>query len=88
MTTRRDAGRRLLNEDGGGRTAPESDWQNGAVLHSDRSVVTEIGVWTTIGHGAVVRSARIGDRVMIGTNATVMTGATIGDGSIVGSVRP
>ncbi len=62
-----------------------SNVQDCCVLHSDLGVGTEIGSWVTIGHGAVVRGARIGDRVMVGMNATIMTGAIIGDGSIVGA---
>jgi carbonic anhydrase/acetyltransferase-like protein (isoleucine patch superfamily) len=45
----------------------------------------EIGARVTIGHGAVIRGARIADRVMIGMQAIVMTGAVIGEGSIVGA---
>jgi carbonic anhydrase/acetyltransferase-like protein (isoleucine patch superfamily) len=45
----------------------------------------EIGARVTIGHGAVIRGARIADRVMIGMQATVMTGVVIGEGSSVGA---
>ncbi len=59
--------------------------QDCCVLHSDLDNAVDIGAYVTIGHGAVVRGARIEDRVMIGMNAVVMTGATIGEGSVVGA---
>lgn len=59
--------------------------QDCCVLHSDLGVAVEVGAWVTIGHAAVVRGARIEDRVMVGMNATIMTGAVIGEGSIVGA---
>ena len=62
-----------------------SNVQDNAVVHSDLGAGTEIGAHVSIGHGAVVRGARIGDEVMIGMNATVMSGAVIGARSIVGA---
>jgi carbonic anhydrase/acetyltransferase-like protein (isoleucine patch superfamily) len=55
-----------------------SNVQDHAVLHSDVGAGVEIGRWVSIGHGAVVRGARVGDDTMIGMNATIMTGAVIG----------
>lgn len=62
-----------------------SNVQDHAVLHSDLGVGLEVGRRVSIGHGAVVRGARIGHEAMIGMNATVMTGAVIGAQSIVGA---
>ena len=55
-----------------------SNVQDNAALHSDLGAGVE-----SIGHGAVVRGAQVGDDTMIGMNATVMTGAVIGTQSIV-----
>jgi len=59
--------------------------QDNAVIHSDLGAPVEIGRNVTVGHGAVVRSARIGDHVSIGMNATIMSGSEIGDYSVVGA---
>jgi carbonic anhydrase/acetyltransferase-like protein (isoleucine patch superfamily) len=59
--------------------------QDNAVLHSDLMVSVEIGDNVTIGHGAIVRGARIEDNVMVGMNSTVMTNSVIGENSIVGA---
>ncbi len=75
----------VRGDEGPVRIGECSNVQDCCVLHSDLGVAVEIGAWVTIGHGAVVRGARIGDRVMIGMNATIMTGAVIGEGSIVGA---
>ena len=59
--------------------------QDCCVVHSDLGMAADIGTWVTIGHGAVMRGARIADHVMIGMHATVMSGAVIGEGSIGGA---
>ncbi|MFP4477261.1 MAG: gamma carbonic anhydrase family protein [Desulfatibacillaceae bacterium] len=59
--------------------------QDNVVLHSDLDIGIEIGDNCTIGHGAVVRGARICDHAMVGMNATVLTGAQIGSYSVVGA---
>ncbi len=58
--------------------------QDNAVVHSDGEMWLQVGDSVTIGHGAVIRSCNLGNRVMIGMNATVMSGSEIGDGSVVG----
>jgi len=59
--------------------------QDNVVIHSDMMTPVEIGDQATIGHGAVIRSCKIGSHVMVGMNATVMSHANIGDHSIVGA---
>jgi carbonic anhydrase/acetyltransferase-like protein (isoleucine patch superfamily) len=75
----------VRGDEGPVRIGECSNVQDCCVLHSDLGMAVEIGAWVTIGHGAVIRGARIGDRVMIGMHATVMTGAVIGEGCIVGA---
>lgn len=62
-----------------------SNVQDGAVLHCDRGIPTVIGREVTIGHGAIVHSADIGDRVLVGMGAIVLGGARIARDSIVGA---
>lgn len=59
--------------------------QDNAVIHSDLGAVVEIGDNVTIGHGAVIRSCRIGNHVSIGMNATIMSHSEIGDHCVVGA---
>ncbi len=49
-----------------------------------------IGAECTLGHGAIVHGARLGDRVLVGMRATVLSHATVDGESIVaaGSVVP
>lgn len=75
----------VRGDEGPIRIGARSNVQDCAVVHSDLGTGVEIGEEVTIGHGAVVRGARIGDRAMIGMNATVMTGAVIGEEAIVGA---
>ena len=75
----------VRGDEGPVRIGECSNVQDCCVLHSDLGAAVEIGTWVTIGHGAVIRGARIADHVMIGMHATIMTGATIGEGSIVGA---
>jgi carbonic anhydrase/acetyltransferase-like protein (isoleucine patch superfamily) len=75
----------VRGDEGPVRIGAYSNVQDCCVLHSDLGMAVEIGAWVTIGHGAVIRGARIADRVMIGMQTTVMSGAVIGEGCIVGA---
>nr|HDO80067.1 gamma carbonic anhydrase family protein [Candidatus Bathyarchaeota archaeon] len=44
-----------------------------------------IGDYVTVGHGAVVHGATIGNYVIVGINSTVLDGAVIGDRCIIGA---
>lgn len=60
-----------------------SNIQDGAVVHIDRGFPTTIGEGVTVGHGAVVHGAVVGDRSLIGMNCTVLSGARIGKECLV-----
>jgi carbonic anhydrase/acetyltransferase-like protein (isoleucine patch superfamily) len=75
----------LRGDEGPVTIGKNSNIQDCCVVHSDVGIGVEIGDWVTIGHGAVVRGARIGDDSVIGMNSTVMTGAVIGEHCIVGA---
>ena len=62
-----------------------SNVQDGAVLHCDIGLPCEIGEGVTIGHGAIVHSAHIGDNTLIGMGAILLNNAKIGPDSIVGA---
>jgi len=62
-----------------------SNIQDCCVLHSDMGIGIEVGEWATIGHGTVIRGAKIGHDSMVGMNCTVMTGVVIPENCIVGA---
>ena len=61
----------------------QTNIQDGCVVHCDAGVALEIGARCTIGHGAIVHGAKIGDDVLIGMGATLLGGSIIGDGAVV-----
>jgi carbonic anhydrase/acetyltransferase-like protein (isoleucine patch superfamily) len=67
------------------RVGPGTNVQEGAVLHVSHDFPTVIGEMVTIGHGAVINGAKVGDRCIIGINSTILDGAVIGDECIVGA---
>lgn len=62
-----------------------SNIQDCCVIHCDKEHSVRIGKNVSIGHGAVVHGAKIGDNCLIGINATVLNGAEIGSGTIIGA---
>lgn len=62
-----------------------SNIQDGAVIHCDEGVPTIIGDGVTIGHGAIVHSAKVGNNSLIGMGAIVLGNTEIGEDSIVGA---
>lgn len=67
------------------RVGAGSNVQEGAVLHTSPEFPTVIGSMVTIGHGAVINGARVGDRCIIGINSTILDGALIGEECIIGA---
>lgn len=59
--------------------------QDGAILHCDAGVPTVLGNGVTVGHGAIVHSAIVGDNTIVGMGAILLGGAEIGADSIVGA---
>ena len=59
--------------------------QEGAIFHVDPGFPVQVGVGVTIGHGALVHGATVGDNVIIGMRSTLLNGAVIGADSIVGA---
>lgn len=57
--------------------------QDNCVLHADPGFPCIMGDGVTVGHGAIVHGARVGDNVVIGMHAVVMNGAEIGRDSLV-----
>jgi carbonic anhydrase/acetyltransferase-like protein (isoleucine patch superfamily) len=55
-----------------------SNVQDNCVLHADESIPCKIGADCTLGHGAVVHGATIGEHTLVGMRATVLNSAEVG----------
>jgi carbonic anhydrase/acetyltransferase-like protein (isoleucine patch superfamily) len=64
--------------------------QDGAIIHVDPGVPCVLGEDCTLGHGAIVHAAHLGDRVLVAMHATVLSRATIGSDVMIaaGAVVP
>lgn len=73
-----------------GDTAPivigrRTNIQDNCTLHVDADAPLVIGDDCTVGHGAVVHGATVGDRVLVGMKAVVLSHAQVGSGTIIGA---
>ena len=67
------------------RVGPQSNVQDGSVLHTDPGYPLSIGRGVTIGHKAMLHGCSIGDFSLIGINAVVLNGAIIGKHCLIGA---
>jgi carbonic anhydrase/acetyltransferase-like protein (isoleucine patch superfamily) len=67
------------------RIGEGSSIQEHCQIHGNPGKPTIIGKNVSVGHGAIIHAARIGDYVIVGMNSVVLDGAEIGSGSIVGA---
>jgi len=67
------------------RIGEGSSVQEHCQIHGNPGKPTIIGKNVSIGHGAIVHAAKVGDYVIIGMNSCLLDGAEIGSGSIVGA---
>jgi carbonic anhydrase/acetyltransferase-like protein (isoleucine patch superfamily) len=64
---------------------PRTNIQEGAIFHADPGYPAIVGAGVTIGHGALVHGARIGNNTIIGMRSILLNGSVIGENSIVGA---
>ncbi|WP_028357908.1 gamma carbonic anhydrase family protein [Brackiella oedipodis] len=64
---------------------PNSNIQEGSVLHVDRGVPMKISANVTVGHKAMLHGCTIGEGSLIGMNATVLNHAVIGKNCLIGA---
>lgn len=62
---------------------PESNVQDGSVLHVSDDCACILGSRVTVGHRAVVHACTVGDEVLVGMGAILLDGAVIGARSII-----
>lgn len=56
-----------------------SNVQDNCVFHVDPGSPLTLGEGVSVGHGAVIHGATVGDHVLVGMSATILNGAVIGD---------
>ena len=59
--------------------------QDNCTLHGDADAPLTIGDECTVGHGAIVHGATVGDHVLIAMNAVVLSHAQVGSNTIIGA---
>lgn len=64
---------------------PESNVQDGTIVHCDSGIPTSIGRRVTIGHAAVVHGATIGDHCLVGIGSRALNGSVLGEGAWLGA---
>jgi carbonic anhydrase/acetyltransferase-like protein (isoleucine patch superfamily) len=60
-----------------------SNVQDNCAFHVDKGKPVFLGEGVSVGHGAVIHGATIGDHVLVGMGAIVMNGAVIGSESLI-----
>jgi len=63
----------------------QSNVQDNAVIHVATGLGATIGRRVTIGHGAIVHAASVGDECLIGMGAIILDGAVIGSRCLIGA---
>ena len=63
----------------------ETNFQDGAVGHSDPGAPLTIGARVTVGHQAILHGCTIGEEALVGMGARILNGAVIGPQCIVGA---
>lgn len=64
---------------------PRSNIQEGCIFHADPGFPAIIGAGVTVGHGAVVHGAKVGDNTLIGMRAVLLNGVEVGENCIIGA---
>ncbi len=67
------------------KIGPQTNIQDGSVLHTDLGSPLTIGQGVTVGHKAMLHGCVIGDYSLVGINAVVLNGANIGRYCIIGA---
>jgi carbonic anhydrase/acetyltransferase-like protein (isoleucine patch superfamily) len=63
----------------------ETNFQDGAIGHSDPGAPLTLGARVTVGHQAILHGCTIEDEALIGMGARILNGAVIGAQCIVGA---
>jgi carbonic anhydrase/acetyltransferase-like protein (isoleucine patch superfamily) len=63
----------------------QSNVQDSTVMHTTRGIPVVLGKGVTVGHGAIIHGARIGDYCLIGMGAILLDGCVIGKECLIGA---
>jgi carbonic anhydrase/acetyltransferase-like protein (isoleucine patch superfamily) len=63
----------------------ETNFQDGAIGHSDPGAPLTLGVRVTVGHQAILHGCTVEDEALVGMGARILNGAIIGAQCIVGA---
>lgn len=63
----------------------QTNFQDGAIGHSDPGFPLVIGAGVTVGHQAILHGCTVGEGALIGMGAKVLNGVVIGDHCLVGA---
>jgi carbonic anhydrase/acetyltransferase-like protein (isoleucine patch superfamily) len=63
----------------------KSNVQDCCVIHTQKGYPVRIGSNVSVGHGAIVHGAEVGDHVIVGMGAILMNGVKIGRHSVIGA---
>jgi carbonic anhydrase/acetyltransferase-like protein (isoleucine patch superfamily) len=63
----------------------ETNFQDGAIGHSDPGAPLTLGMRVTVGHQAILHGCTVEDEALIGMGARILNGAVIGRQCIVGA---
>ncbi|WP_203141873.1 gamma carbonic anhydrase family protein [Marinobacter mangrovi] len=64
---------------------PETNVQDGTVMHTDAGIPLTLGRGVTVGHKVMLHGCEVGDYSLIGINAVVLNGAKIGKHCLIGA---
>ena len=67
------------------KVGPDSNIQDGSVLHTDMGSPLTLGRGVTVGHKAMLHGCEVGDYSLIGIGAVVLNGVKIGRNCIIGA---
>jgi carbonic anhydrase/acetyltransferase-like protein (isoleucine patch superfamily) len=67
------------------RIGPDTNVQDGSVLHTDTGIRLDLGRGVTVGHLAMLHGCEVGDYSLIGMKATVLNRARIGRYCMIGA---
>lgn len=67
------------------RVGAGSNIQEGCILHADPGFPAIISTGVTVGHGAVIHGAKIGQNTLIGIRSVLLNGVEVGENCIVGA---
>ncbi len=62
-----------------------SNVQDSTVMHTSRRIPVYLGKAVTIGHGAIVHGAKVGDYSLVGMGAILLDGCVIGKECLIGA---